>query len=705
MNRRVFLPMLIICVLVVTLLAASSAYAEPVAVQRTSADAQSQSQQETLVAGNYCISCHQEDDARLVTVGEWNGGIAREVNSRCPAATKVQEELYYTDRLLLMIERAQSTAGVLPDATQARLDGYTQRYSRLMDLPVTSLDAFVSEAQTTRYQLNKVYAVLNDMVEARKTRTVLIYAGLATLVLLGSLAWGLYNTRAIRAGLVNKSWGTVWRVLFLLAVLVFFALPIFRVPAAEVEMTTVEQQAALTVLDTAQRASDAADRAQARAWMFARIGSAWNEVDAGKGNQLLAETLSALKTAAQNNTALWGHSLAVQEATIGTPIEMESAGLIAQEINASRARAWALPLIASEVMRMDAAASEEILLREQEFVQKQTGLYRDLQLRSLALAWMDVSSDRSTPLARLITDPSLRAWTLRELAALTNDPLLFDEAAESARQIQDPVKRAAALRDIAAAANNRGLFAEALLALEETSGAARAYALSELAALSGDAELVMQIDPLYADARAFALLHLGHYPEAWDAASLITDPYEQAQAQAAIAAAWGNAEAAGQIAVPVYRDKSMRDVIQNTGNAALVDSIQSPYYKVQALVASGNLQSALEQAGALGDGYPLVSLAVALAESDPQAALDVVDQMSRESDKAVALIAIAAAVQDSASFEQAQGMALASRVRGDTLAPAQASFDLALAFWQIDLTKAQDALQQAYEAAQRIAIK
>ena len=63
----------------------------------------------------------------------------------------------------------------------------------------------------------------------------------------------------------------------------FFALPIFRVPAAEVEMTTEEQQAAQTTLDTAQRAADAADRAQARAWMLARVGTAWNEMDATPG--------------------------------------------------------------------------------------------------------------------------------------------------------------------------------------------------------------------------------------------------------------------------------------------------------------------------------------------------------------------------------------------------------------------------------------
>ena len=645
------------------------------------------------------------EDARLAAVKDWNGGIARDQNSPCPAAKKVQEELYYTDRLLMMIERAQNTAGVLPEATQSRLDDYSQRYSRMLDIPVNSLDAFVSEAQTTRYQLNKVYAALNDTIKASKTRTVLIYAGLVTLALLGSLIWGLYNTRSTRVGIFNKSRAALWRSVFVLAVLAIFALPIFRVPAAEVQMSTTEQQAAQTILDTAQRAADAADRAQARAWMLARIGSTWNSVDAMKGQQLLDESLAAIKTADDNSTALWGQSLAVQEATVGTPIEMETAGLIAGELNAARGSAWAYPLIAAEWKNIDRAIAEEILLQGQAVLQTQTGLFRDLQLRGLALAWAEVDAQQAAPLAEMIDDPLLRAWTWRELAVLTNEPALFERAADSARLIQDPALQAGALREIASAANRPALFAEALAILEGISNPGLAYALSDLAAASGDVSLVEQIDPVYADARASALLRLGQYLAAWEAASLITDPYEQAQAHAAIAAAWKNAEAASQIKVAIYRDLGLRDVIRKTGNAALVDSISIPYYKVQALVAAGSLETAMEQAANLGDTYPLIELALALSNTDQQAALAVVDAMSREADKAVALKVIAAASQEQTLFEQAQGMALASRVHGDSLAPAHASYALAIALWDINLANAQAVLQQAYEAAQRIAIK
>jgi hypothetical protein len=437
-----------------------------------------------LVPGNYCVSCHLADDPRLDTVTEWKGSIARELDSPCPAATEIHEELYYTERLLLMIDRAGAEVGPLPEKTQFRLDGYTQRYSRMLDAPVTSLDAFVSESQTTRYQMNKAYTALNQMAEAAKQRTVLIYAGIVTLIVLGSLAWGLYNTRAIKAGIVSKSWATFWRVVFVFAVLIFFALPIFRVPAVEVEMTTEEQQAAQTTLDTAQRAAEAADRAQARAWMLARVGTAWNEIDTAHAQSLLDESLAALETARENETALWGQSLAVQEVTVGIEVEMETAGLIAADLNAARARAWALPLIALEWNELDPVNAAALLQTEESNLKGQTGLYRDLQLRGLALAWAKVDSAQAAPTAAQMKDPSLRAWTFRELAVLSDNNPLFERAAEAAREIEDPVHQARALREIGVASGQSALFDEALVALDDVTGASLAYALSDLAVAS-----------------------------------------------------------------------------------------------------------------------------------------------------------------------------------------------------------------------------
>jgi len=236
-------------------------------------------------------------------------------------------------------------------------------------------------------------------------------------------------------------------------------------------------------------------------------------------------------------------------------------------------------------------------------------------------------------------------------------------------------------------------------ALDSLTGAKLAYALSDLAAASGNAAIVEKIDLAYPDARASALLRLGEYRAAWDAAAKITDPYEQARAQAAIASAWKNADAASMINIPLYRDLALRDVIRKTGDASLVDSISSSYYKVQALTALGDYEAASELAGDLGDTYPLVELGLAMVEIDPQAALALVDQMDREADKAIVLRAVAAASQDQELIKRASGMALAARVRGDVLAPSQALLDLA------DTTGVETILAQAYEAAQRITTK
>ena len=50
-------------------------------------------------------------------------------------------------------------------------------------------------------------------------------------------------------------------------------------------------------------------------------------------------------------------------------------------------------------------------------------------------------------------------------------------------------------------------------------------------------------------------------------------------------------------------------------------------------------------------------------------------------------------------------LALAARVRGDALAPAEASLALARAFNPIDMAKAEAAFAQAYEVAERISTK
>jgi hypothetical protein len=657
-----------------------------------------------LVPGNYCVSCHLAEDPRLGFATQWKGGIAAEINSPCPAAKRIHEELYYTERLLLMINRAQACVGPLPEKTQLRLEGYAQQYSRMLDTPVSSLDAFVSEGQSTRYQLNKSYSALNNRAEDAKKRTVLAYAGIATLVVLGSLIWGLYNTSRFKTS-TGKQKAFLQRGVFVLCILAFFALPLFRVPAAEVVTATRQEQDSQGVLDSADRAATAHDRALARAWMLARLGASWNDINPALAASMLDDAISGVTQAEVNNNAMWGRSLAVQEAMIGVPIDMEKAGLIAVDLNAARARLWSVPLIAAEWNKVDPLQAAELLQAAQDRLGSQSGLYADLQMRGIALVWMEIQPSQSMPVAQEIADPSVRAWTLREIAVFTNQASIFPLAAEAARAIEDPVQRARSLRELAVASKDKSLFDEALAALDGVSGAPLAYALGDLVAASGNSDLLEDVSPEFPDAITHALLRLGEYQAAWDASSRITDPFEQARAQAAIAGAWGNPEHALQIKVSIYRDLALRDIIRKNGNKALSDSISSVYYRVQALSALGEYGSAAQLSGGLADSFPLVGLSLGLMQQDPQAALQLVDGMSRAADRATVLAAAAAATNDQGLFDQALGMALAARVRGDALAPAQASLDLAEALWTVSPANAQLALRQARDAAQKISTK
>jgi hypothetical protein len=126
-----------------------------------------------------------------------------------------------------------------------------------------------------------------------------------------------------------------------------------------------------------------------------------------------------------------------------------------------------------------------------------------------------------------------------------------------------------------------------------------------------------------------------------------------------------------------------------------------------ALVETGRAADAAAQAGELSEKAPLAQAAVALAPAQPADALALVDQLTRESDKAEALAALAVATDDPAVFDRALAMAAAARVRGDALAPARAS--LALARSLMDRpggeANALAALSQAYELASKVSVK
>jgi hypothetical protein len=679
------------------------------------ADAPSGSPQVTQVQpGNYCIGCHTPGDDRLADVMAWTGSIDREVISGCVAASRVHEEVYYTQRMLLAIDRARADVAGQVDVSKldAQVAAGRQTYSRLLDTPVTSLDAVSSEAQVLRYQLGKRYTWLNQARVALKRERVLLVAGLLTLALLISLGWGLRNTIRFSPTRISPPGKRSGRLrlsfkvgLFVVLVFALFSLPIFRIPLQEVASATAEEQARQSALDTASRVATTADRALARAWMLARVGAAWGGLNSQQSEIALDAALSAANEAQINSFALWGQAQAVREGTVGAQVAQEKAGLMADRLNATNSRAWALRMIAAEWDAVDRARAEEIMEQALAVAQSNAGIYRDLDMRTIAVTWAAMDPARGLAVAGQVRDPGLRAWALWEIAAVIGDEAVYDQAAQAARQVTDPVARARSLREVAVHSDQPSLFQEALTALDGVQGAPLAYALSDLAAASGDANIAARIDPAYPDARAAALYRLGHFEEAWTVAEKIADPFDRARAQAAIAGAWGNADAARQIADPTLRDRALRDVAVVRKDVALAQGIESPYYRVGALTALGQYQAAQAEADNLSDTYPLRALAVALAGQDAEAALALVDKMDREADKADALRAIAAATDDSDTFNKALAMALAARASGDPLAPAEASLALAQTFQAIDKSQAEVAFAQAYEVAQTIMVK
>lgn len=668
---------------------------------------QGQSLQPEMQAGNYCISCHTNGDERLNDATRWDGGIARQSFNPCPGLQVVQEELYYTERMLLAIQRAQVALPNSPAAEKAvqRANSAAEGYARMLDAPLTSLEAFTSQAQMVRYNLGKSYNLINQAREAAKARNALVVGCIVTLFLLAALIWGGLNARKFTAGV---KWSPVralgWPKLAALSfILLLFALPIFRVFSTPTATATEDELAQLAVLDTASRSAQAAERAEARAWMLAKIGAAWLPLDPSRGAGILEDARLASEENRQSSAALWGQALAAQEQTVGNPVNFEKAGLAINEIRAVQGRAWDLRLAATELIKTNRDQAAEFLHLAVQKASQAQGVYRDLDLRSVAVAWTELDAQKAVAVAVDVVDPALRSWALREIAAASRQPGIFELAAQAARLIDDPGRRVQALAEIGRESGHAAYFEEALQAVGDLNGETRAFALGYLSAASKNRALAMHIDPAYPQARALAYLRLGDYIQAWDAAGKIADPFEKARAQSDIAAAWENEAAAQEIEFPLLRDRALTSVAVKTGDKPLVSSLATNYYRVIALTGLGEFSTAQQVAGELADAYPVLGLGLAWSATDAQSALALMDLMDREADKAVLLREIAVRKGDRQLFERALNMALAARVRGDALAPAQASLSLALA--SHDPEWARLAFEQAYSTALAISRK
>jgi hypothetical protein len=719
MKRTSTALLVLVLLLLVSLAAAQAASPGLQTLPTSAAEPSSRPGRPAMQAGNYCIGCHTPGDPRLETVTHWFGGIDRSAYSSCPAALRIQEELYYTERLLLAAGTLQGRlpSGPSLDRAAARLEASEQAYSRLLDTPVSSLDAFVLEAQMLRYQLGKTYAHLSQMEESLKARNVMIGAILITLIVLFSLGWGMWNAQkalripqSIPAQPVAASAGLgSLRVALLLVVLVLFALPTLRTPAVEEAIVSESEQARQETLDTSSRSATAADRALARSWSLAAVAAAWEPFDSEQAATDLSVALASARESRYDSAALWGGAQAVYEVSAGSTINQEKAGLVAAQLDANRSRAWGLRMIANEWSTAAPHMAQAILDEALLVARGATGIYKDLDYRTLAVAWAEFDLARSLQVANLISDPAVESWALREIAGLApqgeQSAEIYAKAAQAARAVSSPLQRSCILAEIAKVAGKNTLFSEARQALLGVDGQTLAYALSELAAISGEQSFAEQIDPAYPVARTSAFYRVGEYEQAWNESARIEDPFERGRSQEAIAAAWQNAGAANRIELELLRNRALAGVAVSTGDKTLVENISSAYYRVQALTGLGETARAWEATPVLQDHYPLLGLGKALAGSQPAQVLEIVELLDREADKSALLNALVAHNGDPELFERAMGMAMAARVRGDALAPVNAALDLAYSATPFDRVLARQALLQAKQAAERISIK
>lgn len=663
--------------------------------------------------GNYCASCHPSDDPRLTGVTAWRGEIAAAQMSPCPAAKQIREELYYTERMLLAIDRYHSNLPGFIDTTgiDSRLDSGRQSYQRLLDAPVTGLDAFIAEAQSVRFKLGKVYSAVQVLDESAKRLRSLITAIVVTLIVLGSLAWGLYHTRHVGRQAAASGWKNPVRFgLLLLMIAAFFSLPLLRLPPQADAASDPEAQAVQTELDTVQRAAAAADRALARSWMIGQVGAAWYTLDADQAAEIFEHALAAAEEARSDSSALWGEASAAHEAAVSDPAALEKASLIASQVGSTRSRAWMLALIGESWLEANTETARTALAEAERFAMDGRGVYRDLDLRRIALAWRLTDLTESRRITGLILDPEVRAAALVDLAQVGSREAL-DAAAAEVLALPDSTLKALLAADLARLSAD-GSFIEIALAVADLyEGAHQAYLYAGIASRSADPSIAEMITPEFPGAQALAWLDAGDATRAWEAAGRIIDPFERDRAKIEVIKllAQTDPNQAGaklaEIEIPLLRDHATRFVIQISGDASLVSQVENTYDRVMALTALEQWDQAELAAAELKETYPLVGLTEALAVHEPQRALNLIEQIQRETDKAQALAAVSLADPSKENFERALAMSAAARIRGDALAPVRATLNLALSFFQINRDEAGQALSQALDLAERISIK
>jgi len=703
------------------------------------------------LAGNYCLECHvspPETTLSPLRPIEW----ARDIP--CDTLRKAYEEVYQVDTL---VAAAQNSAqqlraqGFDSSPQRKRLDARRVTAARLYEGEFVSLAALSSQGKAVRYQMNKVYAALQELRAYRQRLIVLGVVAAGSLFVLVSIFLGWRHTRKGRGRPRGARLSLLWTILACLVVFFLFATPLFGF-APPLPTATEEEMERQAAVDQAARVAEAANRLSAQVWVMGHIGARWSALDRAQGDGALVAALQAARDKDSNLVAYWGQIQAVRESAASwRPAVQDLAVYHADRIEVAASQAWHLRALAAEWLLVDKARASELL--QAALIQARRNpdaYYRDLDTRAIAVVWARLDLAKGSTLLEQVTDPFLRAWGFREMG-------LFDQAAQAARQVQDPYRRAWALRQIAlqeiawAPPGTRAaaLLAEALEAASRIEGReARAYALADMAvawarvdAAKGK-ELADGIDAAYPEARVLALhgvalaLVRGNevarakeaFQEALAQAARADNPYKVAKLVAAILADYARVDAAaaleeaGKMSDPFFRDQAYGNIAATLApgdRLQVAARIGSPALRVKALSnaavallrigdksrAAAACQEAFALADKVEDTYPLRDLAVVWAAVDPQAALQVVDKIDDGMDKAVALRAIAVQGKDPAVFERAMAVAKAVRVRGEPFAAARALADLAVAYAAVDTARAKEAFALALEVARKVSVR
>jgi hypothetical protein len=655
----------------------------------------------------------------------------------CPTLRKVYEEDYQTDTLVSAIQNASGQLrgqGFDVSTQEKRLTARRVTASRLAESESVSLAAISAQGKAIRFQLNKVYAALQDVRAERQRLIVLGWAAAATVFVLIAIALGWRNSLKGQGRRAHSRASLAWTGLTAALVFVLFASPLFSVAPPETPSTEEEAERQAAV-DQAARVTDAADHLSAQGWVLGSMAAQRSVLDADQSAAVLAAAIQASTTKGSNSLAYWGQTQAVREsAAAWRESTLDLADYASRRVEAAAGQSWELRAVAAIWVDVDKARSLQLLETALSQARRNPDpYYRDLGIRSVAVVWARLDPARGETLLDEVADPMLRAWGLREIGAHVR-------AAEVARRIDDPYDRAWALREIArvAPAPTAGpLFAEAVDAASKVENAeARSYALADIAGdwsavdSSRALQVLASIDAGHPTARTLALHRLAAtlksrelFIRALAEAAEIGEPYATAKWSGRIVADYAQVdptaavEAAGRIGDAFFRDLAYRDIVRvlATRDAALARSvaakITSPGLRVQSLAAAGSYQEALTLVDQVEDTHCLRELGIGLAATDPKAALVLVDKMDDNGDRAAVLLSVAVATgqsdpaQSAAAFERAVREAKAIRVRGEPFAAARALSGVAQAYAPLNKVAATEALSLAVDLAKKVNVK